>query len=139
MTSQQLDNLFATVNKKSMDNNIWFSAINLSNAYFTYFFDGTECENVKKIYAEKMFVYILEHLNNGITERLQEKTLTNFMDEIRKITLTYRQQMFQHWLACVIDKKQHSDNVVQYLLTFFPSVSLMKNVKEQLGLNYKIG
>lgn len=139
MNTEEIEKLFRIINKRSPENSIWYSSINLTNAYFTYFFNGTECESLKKEYAKHIFIYILEYLNKGVKKNLFHiKLLENFLFETRKITFNFRQKLLYHWINCVIEKKNHKNNIVQYLCNFYPNISMIKKVKEQLGLNYTI-
>ena len=141
MTQKDLDKLFATVNKKSPNNNNWFTSINLTNVYLSRFFDGTEHDLVKKEYADCLFTRILEFLNqsrNLTKTNFMPDTLENFMYDIRKVTYKFRRDIFYRWINCITEKRNHFNPLIQSLVIFFPNISDMKAVKEQLGLNYSI-
>jgi len=142
MLQKDLDKLFSVINKRSPNNNNWFTSINLTNAYLSKFFDGTEHELVKKKYADYLFIYILEFLNSSRSltkDNFKTHTMENFITDIRKRTYNLRRDIFYRWINCITEKRQHSDKLIQALLTFFPSISDISDVKKQLGLNYNIG
>ena len=141
MTSKELDKLFATINKKSPNSNNWYTAINITNIYLSKFFNGTEHDLLKKKYANYLFIYILEFLNEAknLTEKnFKTNTIETFIDDIRKKTYNFRRDIFYRWINCITEKRTHFNPLIQSLLTFFPDITDIKDVKKQLGLNYVI-
>ena len=141
MTTKELEKLMQEVNKKNPNNNIWFTSIVLTNTYLTKFFNGTETNLLKKAYSKYLFAYILEFLNDS--KNLKDGNFTphileSFIDDIRKVTRPMRAKILHEWIGFVLDKKQSDNPLTQSLLTFYPSIKEMKEVKKQLGLNYAI-
>ena len=137
MNQKDIEILLQRVNKKSPNNNIWFTSITMTNAYLTNFFNGTEHDLLKTTYAEYLFAYILEFLNdskNLTGQKFTPNVIEGFIDDIRKQTYGLRKKALFDW----INKKQNSNSLTQCLITFFPSMSQLKEVKQQLGLNYVI-
>jgi len=141
MNQRQLNKLFSDVNKKSPNNNNWFTAINLTNSYLTNFFTGTEHDLLKKKYANYLFAYILEFLNSNrsVNElNFNPNTINDFITDIRRDTYNFRKNIFYRWINCISEKRQHASKLVQSLLTFFPSITNIKEVRTLLGLNYNV-
>lgn len=141
MTQNEIENLFLELNKKSPENNAWYSAINLTNIYLNKFFDGTECDLVKTLYADYLFIYILEHINNKkniIQNILKQNILKSFLDRARIKTYKYRKQILFEWINAVSEKRNSKNIIAQSFVVFFPSLNNIKKVKEQLGLNNQI-
>ena len=141
MIEKDIKSLLKDVNKRSPNNNIWFTSIRMTNAYLTYHFNGTENEIMQRIYARHLFSYILEFLNdskNLTGQKFNLHVIENFINEIRIDTYDLRKSMLIKWINRVTEKKKSKSNLVQYLLTFYPSVKYIKKVREELGLNYAI-
>jgi len=141
MIEKDIKSLLKSVNKRSPNNNIWFTSIRMTNAYLTYHFHGTENELLQKTYADYLFAYILEFLNdskNLTGQKFNLHVIENFINEIRIDTYDFRKDMLMEWINAVTAKKQSENDLVQYLLTFYPSVKYIKKVREELGLNYAV-
>lgn len=136
-----IEKLFKDVNKKSPDNNIWYSAINIANIFLAKHFIGTEHDLVKKEYSTYLFIWLLEYLSDSRNlnpQNFKSNILEEFMDEIRTETYKWRKKVFYIWLNSIIENRQNENHLIQSLITFYPSVKHIKQVKEQLGLNYKV-
>ena len=141
MNQLDLDKLLQQVNKKSSNNNIWFTSITMTNAYLEKFFNGTEHDLLKKTYAKYLFAYILEFLNDSKNLKggnFTPNVLEEFISDIRRCTFELRRNKLWKWINGVTGNKSSDDDLTQSLITFFPSINQMKEVKQQLGLNYVI-
>jgi len=138
MNYNEIEKLFAKVNKNNPDNNSFYSAINLTNAYLTKY--GTEHELLKQIYGKYLFIYLWEYCNNIkklIPKKKPQNVIEQFIYKIRCKTYKMRKQVFYSWINCVTCKKTHTNKLVNALASFY-GLSDMKKVKELLGLNYKL-
>ena len=140
MTCNELKELLATVNKKSPDNNTWFTSINLTNAYLSIYFQGTEHDLIKKMYADYIFASILElvYESKDLTGKINKtNTYDAILLEARIYSYEKRKKLFFEWINSV-SKKFSEDEIVNVLLVFCPTMNDLKKVKQLLGLNYEI-
>lgn len=139
MTPQDL---LKEINKYDKCNSPFYSAINLTNGYLSKCFEGTEHDILKKIYADYIFVEVLEEISNVHfypNKKVKTKLFSNAIDKARLKTFKYRRNCYLKWINCVTSKKYYSENnLIQSLLTFFQSLSDREKIKELLGLNYSI-
>jgi len=141
MKQKDIEVLLQRVNKKSSNNNIWFTSITMTNAYLEKFFNGTEHDLLKKKYAKYLFAYILEFLNDSKNLKggnFTPNVLEEFISDIRRCTFELRRRKLWKWINGVTGNKSSDDDLTQSLITFFPSLDKLKEVKQQLGLNYVI-
>ena len=141
MNQNDIKKLLGDVNKKSPNNNIFFTSICMANAYLTYHFKGTEHNILKTEYSDRLFTYILVFLNdskNLTGEKFNVRVLEKFINDIRKDTYELRKSMLFDWIKGVTEKEKSKNNLVQYLITFFPNLNEISKIREELGLNYVI-
>lgn len=141
MNQKDIDLILQQINKKSPDNNIWFTSIAMTNSYLSKFFDGTEHDLLKTMYAKYLFIYILEFLNgtkNLANGKFTPYVIRKFINDIRKHTYGFRKKVLFDWINCVGVQKDNENNLTQCLVKFYPSMYQIKEVKQQLGLNYVI-
>lgn len=138
MTYNEIEKLFSKINKNNPDNNPFYSAINLTNAYLTKY--GTEHDLLKQIYGKYLFIYFWEYCNS-IKKLIPKKNTQNiveqFIHRVRCKTYNLRRKFFYAWINCVTEQKQHENKLVNSLYMFY-DLSDIKKVKELLGLNYKL-
>lgn len=138
MKYNEIEKLFAKINKNNPDNNPFYSAINLTNAYLSKY--GTEHDLLKKIYGKYLFAYLLEYCNNikkSILKNRNKNVFDNFMYQVRTKTYNLRRSFFYSWINCVTEQKGNNNELVNSLYHFY-DLSDIKKVKELLGLNYKL-
>ena len=138
MTQDNIEELLQQVNKKSPDNNIWFTSINLTNAYLNK--HGTEHCLLKQIYGKYLFIKLFNfcyNINNLSLHVNSKNVLEKFMKEIRIHTYEFRKKCFFEWINNVTAKTNHENPITQCLIKFY-NMSESTKVREQLGLNYDI-
>ncbi|MHA1790187.1 MAG: hypothetical protein ACTSXT_13325 [Candidatus Helarchaeota archaeon] len=135
-----VDNLLKKINKEN-DNNAWFTAINLTNAYLTYSFQGTEHDLLKKKYADFIFINILPEVkklyykNVPVKQKIFEKSI--WLARLK--TYKYRNECYYTWFNNISKEIPIvSDKLIQSLFTFYKLKKQYKNVKNILGLNYTL-
>lgn len=139
MTTQQM---FDIINKRNPNSNPFYSTINLVNGYLTHCFIGTECDILKKKYADYIFAYTLEHitaLHNNKNAQIPEQLYQQTVWIARKRTFEYRRKVYLQWLNFVCkDNTIVEDKLLQSMITFYPDMKYKDKVKEELGLNYSM-
>jgi len=137
MNSLTINEICKDINKYSDENNILYTAINLTDYFFLNKFHGKECDLIQHEYAYHMCLSILVYLNSLTTKKeieVHENKMLKFLNVAKEQTFKVRQAIFREWLTCVNTNTTSKNYVVRYLVEAFRDISLFAEVREELGL-----
>jgi len=137
MNSMTINEMCKDINKYSEDNNVFHTAINLTDYYFQKKFHGTECDLIQKEYAYYICISVLEYLNKVKIRNETEVTENKFdifLSDAKKRTLKTRRAILYHWLDYFRDKIESQNYAVAYLTKAYPSILMFDEVRKELGL-----
>jgi len=132
--------LFITINKASPNNSPFYSTINLINFFLNKCFDGTECDFLKKKYADYLFAYSLEEITsiqNNSTLEIPKRLFQKIIWIARAKTFNMRRKYYLQWINSLSqDKELIEDSFLQSLAYLYPKFEKKDEVRKLLGLNY---